>query len=357
MGDRVFRPVFGVLGALALLLPVLPLRAADCSSLAGRSVTWIVPYSPGGGFDVESRLLAPHLSQVLGTDVAVQNVSGAGGLVGAKAIRNATPDGRTIGVVNGGGLAAVEVLDEAGAPTFSDFTILGRSGTQEHVWVVRQDSPIRTADELAARGKAGQLVFGVTDLGGASFLSTVLGSSVLGFEPTIVAGYRGSADVRVALLRGEVDAMSGTFESSTDMLATKELHAILQLSEAPIADDPLLEGVTVLGGAEGLAAKEAKAAGGDVAATMAAARLAAEVTGIGRFLMAPSGLPPEIEACLVQAVDQVLADPAARADIHAAHRTLQPLTGAAARALAQETVSHAGGLRPQIERALARIRS
>src|SRR4051794_3105839 len=101
MEDRVIRPVWGVLGALALLLPVLPLGAADCSSLAGHSITWIVPYSPGGGFDVESRLLAPHLSQVLGADVAVQNVSGAGGLVGAKAIRDAAPDGRTIGVING----------------------------------------------------------------------------------------------------------------------------------------------------------------------------------------------------------------------------------------------------------------
>ncbi|HET6468260.1 MAG TPA: tripartite tricarboxylate transporter substrate binding protein [Geminicoccaceae bacterium] len=357
MGKLWSRHRLAALAAVVIWASALPAHADGCGGLAGRPVTWIVPFSPGGGFDVEARLLAPHLARALGTEVAVQNVTGAGGLVGAKAIRDAAPDGRTMGVVNASGLTAVAVLDEKDAPTVDEFTVLARTGTQRHVWMVRQDSPIRTADDLIARGKAGELVFAATDLGGASFLSTVLGGSLLGFEPEIVAGYRGSAELRVAVLRGDIDAISGTFESSIDMLATEELRPILQLAEAPISDDPVLAGVPVLGGPDGVAARQAAAEGGDAVAAVARASLVAEVTGMGRFLVAPAGLPTEIEACLADAVARVLADPAAQKDIQAARRTLQPLTGPEAAALAREVVGRAGTLRPDIEQALAKTRS
>jgi tripartite-type tricarboxylate transporter receptor subunit TctC len=343
--------------AVALCAAAPPAHADGCDPLAGGTVTWIVPLAPGGGFDVESRLLAPHLARKLGSEVVVQNVTGAGGLVGAKAIRNAAPDGRTMGVVNASGMTAVAVLDEKDAPTVDEFTVLARTGTQRHVWMVRHDSPIRTADDLIARAKAGELVFAVTDLGGASFLSTVLGASLLGFEPEIVAGYRGSAELRVAVLRGDVDAISGTFDSSIEMLASQELRPILQFADAPISDDPVLEGVPILGGPDGVAARQAAANGGDAQAAVARAALAAEVTGMGRFLVAPAKLPADIEACLTTAIAQVLADPEAVADIHAARRTMQPLTGPEATALAREVVARAATLRPEIERALARIRS
>ncbi len=336
---------------------VLAAHADECGQFGDRPVTWIVPNSPGGGFDVEARLLAPHLARVLGTDVAIDNVTGAGGLIGAKAIRDAVADGHTIGIVNGSGLVAVSVLGEQDAPTFEQFTILGRSGTQRHVWMVSEESPLHSAKELIDRAKAGQLTFAATDLGGASFMSTVLGASLLGFEPSIVAGYRGSAELRIAVLRGDVDAISGTFELSTDMLSTHELRPLLQLSDGPISDDPLLAGVAVLGGRGGLAAAEASAAGADVPAAMVRASLVSEVTGLGRFLVAPAGLPAAVEVCLETAVAQVLADPAAQADVRTAKRTLEPLSAGEAGALARATVSRAGVLRPEIERALAKIRS
>ena len=117
---RTLRPRRGIAALVALMssVVVFTANADDCGQLGHRPIRWIVPYSPGGGFDVESRVLAPHLARTLGTDVAVDNVSGAGGLVGAKAIRDAAADGHTIGVVNGSGLAAVSVLGEQDAPTF-----------------------------------------------------------------------------------------------------------------------------------------------------------------------------------------------------------------------------------------------
>jgi tripartite-type tricarboxylate transporter receptor subunit TctC len=334
-----------------------PAHAQSCSMLAGRTITWIVPLSPGGGFDIEARVLAPHLAKAMGADVVVQNMPGAGGQIGAKAIRDATPDGTAFGVVNGSGLIAVALLDEPGAPRLEEFTILGRSGPQRHVWMVSEESPILTADEMIARAQAGDLVFGATDLGGASFLSTVLGASLLGFEPELVVGYRGSAEIRVAALRGDIDAMSGTFESSYGMLATGELRPLLQLSSVTIGDDPVLTGVPTLGGPDGLAVRHAAATGGDVAEAEALAGLAAEVTGLGRFLVAPLGLSPDVEECLAGALARVMADPATLADIRAANRDLEPLDAAEATAVARDTLERAGVFRPLVEQAIARVRS
>jgi tripartite-type tricarboxylate transporter receptor subunit TctC len=332
-------------------------HAQSCSMLAGATITWIVPLSPGGGFDIEARVLAPHLATAMGADVVVQNMPGAGGQIGAKAIRDAAPDGTTFGVVNASGLIAVALLDEPGAPRLDEFTILGRSGPQRHVWMVSEDSPIRTAEELIARGQAGDLVFGATDLGGASFLSTVLGGSLLGFEPELVVGYRGSSEIRVAALRGDIDAMSGTFESSYGMLATAELRPLLQLSSVTISDDPVLAGVPTLGGPDGLAVRHAAATGGDVAEAEGLAGLAAEITGLGRYLVAPLGLSPDVEDCLADALARVMADPATLADIRAANRDLEPLDAAEATAVARDTLERADVFRPLIERAIARVRS
>ena len=78
---------------------------------------------------------------------------------------------------------------------------------------------------------------------------------------------------------------------------------------------------------------------------------------MGRFLVAPAGLPPAVEACLTAAVAQVFADPAAQTDVRTAKRSLEPLGAADAAELARATVSRAGVVRPEIERALAKIRS
>lgn len=354
-----FRIRSAALAALCLLTIARPAGAEPCTDLAGRHLTWIVPYTPGGGFDVEARLLAPHLGEALQAEVAISNISGAGGLVGAKAIRDAAPDGTTFGVVNGSGLVAVEVLgeSEADAPTFDNFTVLGRTGTQRHVWMVPQDSPIHSVEDLIERGKAGNLTFGATDLGGVSFLATVLGGWLLGFEPTVVVGYRGSAELRVAVLRGDVDAMSGSYESATDMLESKELRALLQLSDGPISTDTVLDGVTPTGGPDGLAARLAKAAAQDVDSEVARASLVAEVTGMGRMIVAPAGLPPAVESCLASAFAAVLSDPVTVGEILKSRRSLEPLSDSDAAALARDVAARAGSLRPQIERALAKVRS
>ena len=96
----------GVVAAAFVGLSARAGSAADCGLLPGTPVSWIVPFTAGGGSDVYSRLIEPFLERHLGRQVAVGNVTGAGGVVGSKAIRDAAPDGATIGIVDAGGLAS-----------------------------------------------------------------------------------------------------------------------------------------------------------------------------------------------------------------------------------------------------------
>ena len=78
------------------------LSAADaCAALAGKTVRWIVPYAAGGGFDAYSRMLEPFLETALDGQVVIVNMEGVDGLIGTKALMNAVPDGRTLGILNG----------------------------------------------------------------------------------------------------------------------------------------------------------------------------------------------------------------------------------------------------------------
>src|SRR5690606_700306 len=74
--------------------------AALAQGYPNKSITWIAPSSPGGGFDVVSRILAPKMSEILGQSVVVQNIEGAGATIGAAVAAEAEPDGYTILLAN-----------------------------------------------------------------------------------------------------------------------------------------------------------------------------------------------------------------------------------------------------------------
>ena len=130
--------------------------SASCDSLPDGQIRWIVPFSPGGGSDTYSRLLEPYLESKLNRSVLIDNISGAGGLIGAKALRDAPADGLTIGVINFGGLILAESLELNDAPKpMSEFSMIGRIAEQQHVWVTGQGSSIKRIEDI--KGAANKL--------------------------------------------------------------------------------------------------------------------------------------------------------------------------------------------------------
>ena len=74
------------------------------SHLSSKTVRWIIPGPPGGGYDMYSRLIKPFYEEALKVQVVIDNVPGAGGLIGAKILQEANPDGLTVGILNVPGL-------------------------------------------------------------------------------------------------------------------------------------------------------------------------------------------------------------------------------------------------------------
>ena len=325
-----------------------------CPSLAGRRLRWIVPNAAGGGYDTESRMLQPLLARRLGADIVIDNQAGAGGLVGARAIAGARPDGSTLGILGVPGLLVASLMGETQAPDpVTAFTVLGRIARSWHVWATGTSSPFSTIHAIVAASASRPLICAINEVGSAAFVSITATAALLGIDVECVGGFSGSRSACLAAMRGDVDFVCFNFESIADLFEAGDLRPLLQVSVNRIANDRELDNVPVLGGADGFAAAHARARGQDSTAVGAAADGLAMVMGGGRILVAPAGLPEAIGRCLADAVADVLSSPELKASTS---RTLDTAPAEAARADVLLAAQHAPRLLPAVGAALARMR-
>ncbi|WP_068110990.1 tripartite tricarboxylate transporter substrate-binding protein [Tropicimonas marinistellae] len=324
------------LAGLAALAPA-PIVAETCDQLSGETIRWIVPYSAGGGYDTYSRLIEPVLERYLDAEIAIVNMPGAGGLVGVKSIMSQEPDGKTIGFINASGLLVARLGAQEDIPSLSeDLTVLGRVARDQSVWLVNRESDIHVDADGAFVGASGPLLFGVTGIGSGDWFTVTIAASLLDLQKEFIAGYDGSKEASLGLVRGEFDTMDVSWGSAIAPIENGELKPILQISSAPTADHASLEGVPVLGGPDGAARRRAAATGGDAEATGALADALVEVLGAGRTVVAPAGLPDDIHACLEERVYQAINDPEF---LDAAEKARRPLDIARGRDAASAILS------------------
>src|SRR2546421_7861989 len=135
--------------ALAALLAALPLAAA--AQFAGKTVTVVVGYKPGGGYDATARLLARHLPNHMPgkPTVIVQNMPGGNSIIAANHIYNvAKPDGLTIGTFNRN-LPIAQLTNVQGVKyDVTKFQWIGSAANETTVLAIRRDLPYKNFDEL-----------------------------------------------------------------------------------------------------------------------------------------------------------------------------------------------------------------
>lgn len=281
-----------------------------CIQLRGQKIRWIVPNAAGGGYDTYSRLIEPYLEKALGAEVAVENIPGAGGMVGAKSIKDAQANGLTIGILDGSGMLIAALSGEPNAPDLgADFTILKRIARSRQVWATSADSPLGTISGVLAAAEKRPIVFGTLNVASLSFYNIAVSSHILGLDPEIVTGYRGSRAGVLAVQRGEIDIICYSFESILRHIESGAIRPLLQVSEEPIAAHPSLQDIPLLGGANGLAARRAVALGRDGQRVQSDVGTLAAIIGVGRLIVAPKGLTPSVAGCLERALDEALSDP------------------------------------------------
>lgn len=186
------------LGALALS------TGAALAEWPEKPITFVVPYSPGGGFDAYARAVAPGMEEILGTEVVIENIPGAGGQQGANTVYRADPDGYTIGIFNVPGLTVPQLLDQSSGYDLTKISWIGNIATSKYAMAVQADSEFQTLDDLCGMGKP----FKHSDTGPASTSSVtaLIAMSLIDCPITNVTGYKGSSDTIIGLMRGEVDA-------------------------------------------------------------------------------------------------------------------------------------------------------
>jgi len=92
--------------AAAAIAVLAPLATASAQDWPTRAVTMVVPYAAGGPVDTLGRILAARLSEILGQQVVVENVPGAGGMTGSSRVAKAPPDGYTV-LLSGSAVLAI----------------------------------------------------------------------------------------------------------------------------------------------------------------------------------------------------------------------------------------------------------
>lgn len=171
-----------------------------------RVITLVAPFPPGGPSDTTARLIAGPMSKALGQQVVVENVTGAGGVIGSNRVAKAAPDGYTLVVSGSGTHAAAEHLRKDLPYRSSDFEQIGLINTSPVMLVARSGLPPDTLKELVEYLRANEKSVTEADagVGSLSNLACSVFHSLAQVHPT-VAAYRGTPEVTMDLLRGNVD--------------------------------------------------------------------------------------------------------------------------------------------------------
>jgi tripartite-type tricarboxylate transporter receptor subunit TctC len=207
----------------------------------GKTVRIIVGFSAGGGYDQYSRLIGRHLSKYIPGNPAiiVDNMAGAGSIIAANHTFNAAPkDGTVIGNISGPIILEQLFANPAVQFDMAKFRYLAVPVSESYVMVVTRKPGITKFEELIGP-KAKQVVFGGIP-GSTVEHAPVLARDILGANIKLVLGYKGTADVRMAIEGGEVEGFFNSYTSlkitSFDKMKSGDWLLLAQLSEKPIKD-------------------------------------------------------------------------------------------------------------------------
>jgi len=227
-------PGLRAIAAIAALL-VTPAAAQEWPT---RPITMVVPFAPGSGSDILGRIIAPRIGENLGAAVVIENVGGAGGMVGAARVMKAPADGYQLLLATAGTHAMNQTLYKK--PLYNaatDFAPVALVAGTPIVLVARNDLPVADLPQFIAYAKAHQasLQYGSPGAGSASHLACVLFNAAIGIEVTHVP-YRSTAQALQDLLPGRLDYQCVPIAAAAPQIESKTIKAlaIMAKTRSPI---------------------------------------------------------------------------------------------------------------------------
>src|SRR4051812_34096434 len=223
--------------ALAAVLFAIPAAAQDF--YRGKTVTILVGFSPGGGFDLNARVLARHIGRHVpgNPTVVVQNMAGAGSLPAVHYLDlSAAKDGTVLNIFNFGNIGDSRLHPDKIKVDFRKFNWIGSISQDLTVCYVWHTFGVKTIADLKAKP---QVHMGLTGMGSSSDTNQRILKSIFGVRIQQVAGYPGSAEQRIAIERGELDGDCGAWSSiPLEWIEGRKIVPVIRSSPSIAPDMP-----------------------------------------------------------------------------------------------------------------------
>jgi len=284
------RQVLQALLAAAVASGAVGAAAADFP-IPDKPLKLVVGFPAGGGTDLQARLVAQHLSPLLGIPVLVENRPGAGTMLAATEVSRAMPDGHTLLYTPASTLAQLpHTLSAVKYDTFRDFTPVAQGALGPLVLVAHKSVPANNVRELVAYARAnpGKLNYVSQGVGTPAHIFGQVLSRQAGIEMVHVP-YKGANDVAKDFIAGRVHLQ---FASSSAAVALAKSGEVKMLAAVAPRRSPLFPDLPTMG--------EQGISGIDIE------------SWIG--FVGPAGMDPKVTARLSEAISQVLAMPKVRED-------------------------------------------
>ena len=313
---------------LSSLLGVMPARADSVADFyAGKTITLIVSTGVGGGVDTNARLIARHLGNHIPGNPAVvpKNMTGAGHLQATNYLYGQAPrDGTVIGAILPA-FVGYQVLDGKGAQyDVRNFNFLGSSDVENANLYTWHTLGIKKIDEIKSR----EVLMGATGAGSYTMLYPTLLANLQGYKFKVVAGYKSTNEIHLAMERGEVAGRAGNFFTSLkaqnpDWLSGHKIDMLLQIGAVR---DPEWPDVPLL---TDLAANDEQ---------RQIFKLFSAEIALGKVFITSPGVPADRLEALRRGFEETLRDPAYIEDARRVDMLVRPLTHGQAAKLANEII-------------------
>lgn len=280
----------------------------------GRTVTIVVGYSAGGGYDQYARLLARHFGRHIPgqPNVIVQNMPGAASMTAVRHLdANAAKDGTVITTFDPGLVLETMAAPEVHKVRFSDYRWVGTLLRDIRICYASSASGIKTWDEMMARK---EFLIGNTARGSNAYVNGAILRKVFRAPVRQISGYPGSNEQRLALERGELEGNCGSWTAiPQDWIINKKINALVRFSPKRPADMPASVPFV-----------------NDLAATQEQKDLLDVLTGsgeLGRPFIVSKQVPTERVTALRAAFEAVLRDDAFLGEAQKQNLLLDPVSG------------------------------
>lgn len=263
----------------------------------GATVKFIVPYSPGGSYDLLARMLVPPMERYTGAKMIVENMAGAAGLMGGGYVYSiAKPDGLTIAIFPMPGMILAEMLEfDAVKYDMSKFSFIGRIEVGWRSIYASKASGFKSTADMQKSAKP--IRWGTVDPTSQATVDEALFSEALGLNAKIIPGYKGSKEMMVALVAGrEEDAVATAFAGGyIDYVRNGEVTLMAIMGDKRHPDFPDAPCFAEIPNVKPEGRKYLE--------------LLNVLNDAGRAILAPPGVPEDKRLFLEQALTESLKDP------------------------------------------------